>query len=165
MKNYYSVDEISTDLHVNRNTIYKKIKQLNLDSKKLDEESKKLLENSIVELKKRRKYAILFEEEVKNLKSDTISNKTTSTMELRLENAKQNYDDVMKRLAECKLSLDTYGTVLTNDDNKGQYQNPIIKTYNDLIKSRNVLSREIQDWEEKLKLVSNSNSMGSVIDD
>lgn len=164
MKSYLSVDEISTELQVNRNTIYKKIKQLGLDSKKLDIKSKKLLEDSVKELHNRRNYANEFEKKVKYLKNPTILSKSTSTMQERLADAKQSYNDVLKRLEEVKLSLDTYGTVLTNDDNKGQYQNPLVKTYNDLIKSRNLLSKEIQEWEDRLKLISTTTT-GSAIDD
>lgn len=164
MENYLSVDEISTELNVNRNTIYKKIKKLGLDSKKLDQESKKLLQESVEELHKRRNYADEFDLKAKNLKSASISSKRVSTLEERLIKVKTEYNNVVKSLDEVQLSLDIDGSVLRDDKNSKPYANPLLKSKCELCKTLKVLDDKIQDLEEKLKL-ANTSTNSSAIDD
>ena len=169
MQNYFTIDEISNEIDVNRNTLYQKARDLGIDTSKITKIRKNKLIKACQSTIERKKEANAFSEAIKNAKvekTDKIANQSGSTLEQRLLKAKKDYDNVNKSLAECQIAIDLHGTLIQNGNNGTISSNPAVKTMCELLKQKNALDKTINELEEKLKLSkSTSDEKRSVIGD
>lgn len=163
MKDYFTVDEISAEINVNRNTLYQKARKLGIDTSKIDENAKSLLIEACAETIARKREAKELLNGVEVSKSDLISLESESTLSKRLEIAKNEFNLITKSLAECQAVIDKKGTILMNGNNGTISSNPAVKTKCELLKQQNALQKTISDLESALKL--SIESPHSVIDD
>lgn len=166
MKNYISVDEISAEIGVDRTTVYKKAKLMDIDTSRITETRKKRLIKALEPTISRKKDAFDFLNDIKTdkpLKTDPIVDLNGSTLEKRLYIAKQEFDKVCKSLNECQIAIEKKGTILMNGNNGTISSNPAVKTKCELLKQFNALQKTIQELEEKLRLSAPVNE--SPIDD
>ena len=155
MQNYYSVDEISAEIGVNRNTIYQKARNLGIDTGKITENRKLKLIKACSETIERKKEAEDFLNESKKAKVEKtaeIAGQTGSTLEQRLAIAKKEFDLITKSLAECQVAIERKGTILMNGNNGTISSNPAVKTKCELLKQHNALQKTIQELENTLKM-------------
>lgn len=169
MQNYYSVDEISAEVGVNRNTIYQKARNLGIDTSKITEKRKIKLIQAVSDTIERKNEANEFLNDVKSEKvgkTVEIFGQSGSTLEQRLSIAKKEFDLITKSLAECQIAIEKKGTILMNGNNGTISSNPAVKTKCELLKQHNALQKTIQDLENALKMsVAPSVSKISTIDD
>lgn len=169
MQNYYSVDEISAEVGVNRNTIYQKARNLGIDTSKITEKRKIKLIQAVSDTIERKNEAEAFMNDVKNekvCKTVEIFGQSGSTLEQRLSIAKKEFDLITKSLAECQVAIEKKGTILMNGNNGTISSNPAVKTKCELLKQHNALQKTIQDLENALKMsVAPATSKISTIDD
>ena len=169
MQNYYSVDEISAEIGVNRNSIYQKAKILGIDTSRITEKRKMKLIKAVSPILDRKKEADAFLDDVKGAKvgkTVEISNQSGSTLEQRLSIAKKEFDLITKSLAECQVAIEKKGTILMNGNNGTISSNPAVKTKCELLKQHNALQKTIQDLENTLKMsVAPISSKVNTIDD
>lgn len=158
MKDYYTIDEISKELGISRQKLSPKAKKHGFDLKKMSVEEKNVLIDEckdVLEGKKIQSDILMANSMSKGLKSREISKKSGATHEERLEMSKIEFDFVNNLLEEAKATIKMSG-ILAKSTNGNSSQNSALKTYNDLIKSRNILQKEINELEEKLKLVNDT---------
>lgn len=168
MQVYFSVDEISTEIDVNRNTIYQKARELDIDTSKITKTKKNQLIKACQSTIDRKNEAKGFVDDVKKAEvgqTDEISSQRGSTLEKRLEIAKKEFDNVSKSLAQCQVAIDLKGTILMNGNNGTISSNPAVKTKCELLKQQNALQKTIQDLENALKYSISTSINESVIDD
>lgn len=169
MQNYYSVDEISAEIGVNRNSIYQKAKILGIDTSRITEKRKAKLIKAVSPILDRKKEADAFLDDVKSAKVDKtveISHQSGSTLEQRLSIAKKEFDLITKSLAECQIAIEKKGTILMNGNNGTISSNPAVKTKCELLKQHNALQKTIQDLENAMKMsVAPISSKVNTIDD
>ena len=168
MQSYFTVDEISTEIDVNRNTLYQKARELGIDTSKITKIKKNKLIKACQSTIERKSEAKAFIEDVKGAKvekTDEISAHSGSTLEKRLAIAKKEFDNVSKSLAECQVAIDLKGTILMNGNNGTISSNPAVKTKCELLKQQNALQKTIQELEDTLKLTISTSINVSVIDD
>lgn len=168
MKNYFKIDEISIEIDVNRNTLYKKARLLNIDTSKITLAKKKKLIKACESTINRKKRAKKFISDVRKVKVDEfneISSESGSTLEKRLSIAKKEFDNVSKSLLECQKTIDLKGTIIMNGNNGTISSNPAVRTKCELLKQQNSLQKTIQDLEDALKMSKSNTSTKKVIDD
>lgn len=169
MQNYYSVDEISAEIGVNRNSIYQKAKILGIDTSRITEKRKTKLIKAVSPILDRKKEADAFLDDVKSAKvgkTVEISHQSGSTLEQRLSIAKKEFDLITKSLAECQIAIEKKGTILMNGNNGTISSNPAVKTKCELLKQHNALQKTIQDLENAMKMsVAPISSKVNTIDD
>lgn len=163
MKHYFTVDEISAEIDVNRNTLYKKAKSLNIDTSKITKTDKASLIEACSETIARKREAKELLSGIEVSETDKISLESESTLEKRLEIAKNQFNLITKSLAECQAVIDKKGTILMNGNNGTISSNPAVKTKCELLKQHTALQKTISDLESALKL--SFASPHSVIDD
>lgn len=156
MKDYYTVVETSAVLNISRSRIYEVCRKLGIDTRKIDDAVMDRLKEAFTGVKKNKKNSESFEVNQKNVQSLSISCDSGATLEKRLADAKQKFDDINRSLAEYQLAIDIYGEVMLNDKNSSPYSNPVRKPMNDTLKQYNSLQKTINELEEKLKLTSTS---------
>lgn len=152
---YISIDDIAKEVGINRNTVYKKAHDLDIDTSNITPAKKKLILKACEDTIARKKEANEFLEDIKNVKvekSDEISGISGSTLEQRLMIAKKEFDNVSKSLMECQVAIDTKGTILMNGNNGTISSNPAVKTKCELLKQQNALQKTISDLENSLKM-------------
>lgn len=162
MEHYFSVDEISAEIDVNRNTLYTKARNLNIDTSRIGENEKQMLIDACSETIARKKEAKELLSDVKVKKSELIDLKNTSTLEQRLFIAKKEFNLITKSLAECQAVIDKKGTILMNGNNGTISSNPAVKTKCELLKQQNALQKTISELESSMRIVPSTHS---VIDD
>ena len=162
MKHYFTVEEISTEIGVNVNTIYQKARKLEIDTSKIDESAKESLINACASTIARKKEAKEFLNGAEVSESEMISLESESTLAKRLEIAKNEFNLITKSLADCQMVIDRKGTIILNN-NGAISSNPAVKTKCELLKQQNALQKTISDLESALKL--SIESPHSVIDD
>lgn len=166
----FTVDEISKETGVTPRILYKRIKELGIVKNEdgaylLDQSEKDALVNSVSDTMKRKKEAEQFIDDVQDAEvgeTNTISDKSGSTLEQRLSIAKKEFDHISKSLAECQVAIELKGTILMNGNNGTISSNPAVKTKCELLKQHNALQKTITELENALKL---SVPHRSVIDD
>lgn len=163
MKYYYSLDEISTEIGVSKETLRKKCYKLGIETSSIDADDKKVLIEACAETIARKREAKELLNGVEVSKSDLISLESESTLSKRLEIAKNEFNLITKSLAECQAVIDKKGTILMNGNNGTISSNPAVKTKCELLKQQNALQKTISDLESALKL--SIESPHSVIDD
>lgn len=155
MQDYYSVGAISTEIGVSDKKIYKVCKELGIDTKKIDENAKKDIilgcESTILR-KKEANDLISDLENAKVGQTNEIADKTGSTLEQRLFNAKKDYDNIVKNIIASDFLIETKGEYIINSNNGSVSLNPALKGKTELLKQKNALDKTINDLEEKLKL-------------
>lgn len=168
MEHYYSVEEISKEIGISRQNLTKRIKKMGVDTKKIDENTKKaIIDDCFDEINKKNTKNMILNviNGVSEVKSSEISNESGSTLLKRLEIAKQKYDFVNECLAILEIEIKELG-ILINNANTSVSSNPAVKSWNELTKSQNVYQKQIDDLEEKLKLSrSTEDEKRSVIGD
>ena len=82
MKDYFTVDEISAEINVNRNTLYQKARKLGIDTSKIDENAKSLLIDACAETIARKREAKELLNGVEVSKSDLISLESEFVLEI-----------------------------------------------------------------------------------
>lgn len=167
MKGYFTIGEISKEIGVSDKTLYKRAKDLEIDTSKITSKRKEMLIKACEEVANRKNSVKGFLQNVSNAKvveSDTISSQSGSTLEKRLEIAKQKFDFVNKCIADCESAIKANNVIIDNA-NGSISSNPAVKTMCELLKQHTSLQRNIQELEEKLKLISTSTTTGSAIDD
>lgn len=162
---YYSVDEISMEIGVNRTTIYQKAKNLRIDTAKITESRKKRIIEACQGVLLRKKEAKELLKVKDNIKTTEISGESGSTLEKRLEIAKKEFDNINKSLAECQNIIDQKGTMMIMVTNGAVASNPAVKTKCELLKQHNALQKTIQDLENTLKLSLKPSGTVNTIDD
>lgn len=166
MQHYFSIGEISSEIGVSDKTLYKRAKDLKIDTSKITLSKKNKLIEACEEVASRKNSVKGFLQNVSSAKvveSSMISSQSGSTLEQRLEIAKQKFDFVNKCIADCELAIKANNVIIDNA-NGSISSNPAVKTMCELLKQHTSLQRNIQELEEKLKLISTSIT-GSVIDD
>lgn len=161
---YISVSDLSSELNVSVQSIYAKAKKMDIDTKKIGDQEKEMLRQSFTEVSKLKKNASEFEKASASVQCTEISSQSGSTLEQRLADAKQKFDNLNRTIANYQLAIDTYGDVFTNESNGQPYVNPVQKSLNDALKQYAVINKTINELEEKLKY-SVSVPADSVIDD
>lgn len=165
MKGYYSVEEISKKIGISRQKLTNRIKKLGFNTKKLgDEEFKAILYDCLDVLQGKKEQSGLLEADSSTKVKQTakISNKSGSTIEQRLKMAKIELDFIKMQLEKEKAKILACGSTVKSS-NGNSSQSSAMKTYNDLIKSFNIIDNKITDLELKLKLTSTSTA--KAIDD
>ena len=152
MKDYFSLDEISREIEVSKETIRKKCYQLGIDTKEIDIKSKKILIDALAETIQRKTEAKEFLNELNSGESEAISMKNESTLEQRLYIAKMEFNRITKSLEECQIAIDKKGTIMMNGNNGTVSSNPAVKTKCELLKQQNALQKTISDLEQSLKM-------------
>lgn len=168
MQNYYTIDEISVEIGVNRNTLYQKAREIDLDTSKITKKRKEKLIKACEGTILRKIEANEFIEDVKSAKvpkTDEILKESGSTLEKRLSIAKREFDNVNKSLMECQVAIELKGTILMNGNNGTISSNPAVKTKCELLKQHNALQKTIQELEDNLKLSKTNIDKKSVIGD
>lgn len=163
MKNYFSVAEISAEIGVSKDVIYKNARILDIETSKIDADAKKKLIEACSSTIERKKEAKEFITGADPDKSEEISLETESTLGQRLFIAKKEFNLINKSLADCQMVIDRKGTIILNN-NGAISSNPAIKTKCELLKQFNALQKTISDLEQSLKMVTPINKK-SVIDD
>ena len=168
MQDYYSVEEISKKIGISRQKVNDRVKKMGFDTKKLgDDEFKAILYDSldVLQGKKAQSDILVADSDIEVQEIAIISNESGSTIEKRLELSKIEFDFITNQLEKERKKVLSVGTsVKTSNGNTAQ--SSAMKTYNDLIKSRNILNKEINELEEKLKLSkSTSEEKRSIIGD
>ena len=163
MKYYFTVDEISAEINVSDKLIYKKAKLLNIDTSKIGNAEKKKLIDACSDTIARKREAEELLSDIEVSETDMISLQSESTLEKRLEIAKNEFNLITKSLAECQAVIDKKGTILMNGNNGTISSNPAVKTKCELLKQHNALQKTISELESTLKL--SFASPNSVIDD
>lgn len=94
--------------------------------------------------------------------SDLISLESVSTLDKRLEIAKNEFNLITKSLKDCQMAIDRKGTIIMNGNNGTISSNPAVKTKCELLKQQNALQKTISELEQALKMsipVSESNTI------
>ena len=163
MKYYFTVGEISAEINVSDKLLYKKAKLLNIDTSKIGKTEKKQLIDACSDTIARKREAKELLSDIEVSETDMISLQSESTLEKRLEIAKNEFNLITKSLAECQAVIDKKGTILMNGNNGTISSNPAVKTKCELLKQQNALQKTISELESALKL--SFASPRSVIDD
>ena len=167
MKGYFTIGEISKEIGVSDKTLYKRAKDLKIDTSRITLKRKEKLINACEEVARRKNSVKGFMKNVskaKVIKSSSISSQSGSTLDVRLKIAKQKFDFVNKCIADCESAIKANNVIIDNA-NGSISSNPAVKTMCELLKQHISLQRNIQELEEKLKLISTSTTTGSAIDD
>lgn len=165
MQVYYSIEEISKDIGISRQTLTKRVKKLGLDSKKLGNKERELIIADVqdeIDKKNVSKDVLKSVIGAYNVQSVSISSINGATYEQRLEISKQKLDFVTKELDKLEKAIADSGSIIDNA-NGSISQSPVVKTFNDYLKSYNTLQKTINELEEKLKL--STTTRDSAIDD
>lgn len=164
MKDYFSVEEISTEINVSDMVLYKHARNLGIDTSKIGETEKEKLIEACSETIARKKEAKELLKDVEVSESEMIDLENRSTLEKRLYIAKKEFNLITRSLAECQVVIDKKGTIMMNGNNGTVSMNPAVKTKCELLKQQNALQKTISDLESALKL-SVTIKRNSVIDD
>ena len=162
MKNYFTLDEISREIGVSRETLRKKCRILGIDTQKVTLSRKNKLIKACSETIKRKTEAKEFLTGAKAEESDLISLESVSTLDKRLEIAKNEFNLITKSLKDCQMAIDRKGTIIMNGNNGTISSNPAVKTKCELLKQQNALQKTISELEQALKMsipVSESNTI------
>ena len=168
MQNYFTIDEISSEINVNRNTLYQKARELSIDTSKITKIKKNKLIKACESTISRKNEAKEFISDISSVKLgeiDEISSQSGSTLLKRLEIAKKEFDNVSKSLKQCQVAIDLKGTILMNGNNGTISSNPAVKTKCELLKQQNALQKTIQELEDTLKYSISTSKIESAIDD
>ena len=163
MQNYFTLDAISSEIGVSRQTLRKKCYQLDIDIQKIGKTNKKKLIKACSDTIARKREAKDLLNAIEVSETDKISLESESTLEKRLEIAKNEFNLITKSLAECQTVINKKGTILMNGNNGTISSNPAVKTKCELLKQQNALQKTISELESALKL--SFASPNSVIDD
>lgn len=161
MQNYFTVDEISAEIGVSNKVLYKNAKLLGIDTQKITVSRKKKLIDACSSTIKRKNEAKEFLTGAKVKENDFISLESVSTLDKRLEIAKNEFNLLTKSLKDCQMAIDRKGTIIMNN-NGAISSNPAIKTKCELLKQQNALQKTISELEQALKMsipVSESNTI------
>ena len=164
MENYFTLDEISREIDVSKETLRKKCYQLGLETRQIDAETKKILLDACAETIQRKTEAKELLSDVEVDESEMISLESASTLEQRLYIAKKEFNLITRSLAECQAVIEKKGTILSNGNNGTVSMNPAVKTKCELLKQQNALQKTISDLESSLKITAPIQKH-SVIDD
>lgn len=162
MQNYFTVAEISAEIGVSNKVLYKNAKLLGIDTQKITLSRKKKLIKACLSTIKRKKEAKEFLTGAKAEESDLISLESVSTLDKRLEIAKNEFNLITKSLKDCQMAIDRKGTIIMNGNNGTISSNPAVKTKCELLKQQNALQKTISELEQALKMsipVSESNTI------
>lgn len=165
MKDYFSVVGISAEFGISRQTLSKKIKELGLDSRKITADDKELLYQACQSNFEARNSRKELEEKVKAMITDSIVDKSGSTIEERLSQHKKRYDNLVKSIEHYQTAIDCYGEFYIDEKNNQAYPSPMVKMRNELLKQLVSIDTKIQDLEDKKKLSIASSLNDSAIDD
>lgn len=167
MKNYFTVDEISAEIGLNRITLYKKAKLLGIDTSKITKTVKKKLINACKETISRKEDAKEFEQAIKSkkvAKKNLLVGKSGKELEIMLELAIKDFDNNQKSIEECQFAIEEKGTIINNGNNGTISSNPAVKTKTELLKSQSVLRKDIltikQALESKVDYEDEENPFG-----
>lgn len=163
MEHYFSVDEISAETDIHRNTLYAKAKKLGVDTSRIGQTEKQKLIDACAETLERKREAQEFISGAEVGESEMISLESASTLEQRLYIAKKEFNLITKSLADCQMVIDRKGTIIMNP-NGAVSMNPAVKTKCELLKQQNALQKTISDLESSLKITAPIQKH-SVIDD
>lgn len=162
MKDYFSVAEISAEIGVSKDVIYKHARILDIDTSKIDDQAKEMLIDACSETINRKKEAKEFLTGADPSESEEISLDSESTLSQRLYIAKKEFNFITKSLADCQMAIERKGTIILNN-NGAISSNPAIKTKCELLKQHNALQKTISDLEQALKMAAPAKN--KVIDD
>lgn len=167
MKDYFSIGEISKEIGVSDKTLYKRAKDLKINTSRITLKRKEKLIKACEDIANKKNSVKGFMKnvsKVKVTKSSSIASKSGSTLDVRLKIAKQKFDFVNNCIADCENAIKANNVIIDNA-NGSISSNPAVKTMCELLKQHTALQRNIQELEEKLKLISTSATTTSAIDD
>jgi len=168
MKNYFSVEEISTELGVAQNTLRKRIKELGFDTQKLGITELLALKDSVQNLLKTKKANKDSLDAVKNLKLDKsgqLDVESVSNVEKLRIKAIERYNILEDIAKKCIYLLNLSEDNVDSNPNGTKSINPNAKLLNDVTKQQIALGKAIKDYEEALKLIATTSDSKSPIDD
>lgn len=155
MPKYFTLDEISKEIgDISYESVRKKCKALGFDSKKITKNMKQELIDACSETIKRKASTKEFLEMQKSIKVgtlDSIVGQSGSTIEIRLLDAKREYDAVNTALVEIEEVIKMTGRIISNGNNGSTSMSSAMKTKLELLKQFISLQKTIQDLEDKLK--------------
>ena len=153
MKNYFTIDEISVETGVNRNTLYQKARILEIDTSKITKAKKNKLIKACSETISRKEEAKEFEQSLKSKKvskKNLLVGKCGKELEIMLDLALKDFDDNQNSIKECQYAIELKGTIIQNGNNGTISSNPAVKTKTELLKSQTALRKDIMALKEAL---------------
>lgn len=154
MPTYYSVEQISAETNVSEVTIYKKARLLGIDASRIGKKQKYELIDALADTISRKNKAKEVLEAQKSVKVgylESIVGQSGSTIEIRLLDAKREYDAVNTALVEIEEIIKDTGRIVSNGNTASTSMSSAMKTKLELLKQFISLQKTIQDLEDKLK--------------